>query len=129
VPIVYKSSKLSGILQIVGTSPNDGFTDDDLSLLKIIAQALSSHLNGLKQSWYDKFEVKTALDKTFQSTQIDGNYDIMKFSNKMFQEKKNPLKGLCAFLSKMEHFLESKFDCNQAQILLVDKQDSSFLSF
>ena len=105
VPIVYKNSKLLGMLQLVGTDNDQPITPDDLTLLKIIAQNLSSHLSSLKQVWFDKFSVKQKLDATFQSSQIDGNYDILKCSNKMFQEKRNPLKGLCVFLARMEKLL------------------------
>jgi len=78
-------------------------------VLQIIASGVAMHIQGLRQSWQEKVDVKKKFDATFQSSQIESNMssEVMKQSNLLFADKGNPVKALSSFLHRMERMLKN----------------------
>lgn len=130
-PIIFNKSKVFGFLQIANVNTGSYFSENDGNLVMMLARYLAQYLNNIKQQWFEKLEVQRRLDATLLSSQIENTNQnhILLLSNRLFAEKKNPLRALRTFVESTEDYLCSKFECLDAQILLIDKQRKQFLQF
>ena len=85
-PIVAAKSAFFGILQIANSNQADGFTEQDIKIVKIICNHLAEYLKNLKTSFYNQLNVKKRFDATILSTQIETSQanQILVYSNKLF---------------------------------------------
>lgn len=132
MPMINSKQQIAGLIQIGNSEKSLAFTESDINIARLIAFKIANFITETRENHQKKavFQKQAELSILRQNLENQSVKKVLTLANQLFQsEHTQPLQAVGYFVKKTEKYLRQTFNCQFSQLLLVDHERQSILSF